>query len=400
MDMFSFELPELAWVLLAIAFVMAVWTLWIGLRPLRATADLPDTEIPEADAEGNEPAWPKASVIVYTDKDREWLDECLEMLDAQDYPDYEIIVVAETNADSAQGLAGYYAERRPRVHVTFMQPGSHNLSRRKLANTIGIKAATGEVVLTTVCNARIPSPLWLKSMMAPFLDSATEDVSLGYSHLDFKELHGMRKWFRQFETVLTSCRWIGAAATGAPFRGDGTNLAFRRELFFKHKGYARTINLHGGDDDLFISEIANGANTSVTLSPDSIVTLDFGEAANRVWSIRKDRYAFTARWLPKAPFVTSSLVMLGQWLVPAAGAAATFTALPSLVAAIIAAAILLAFWGVEIATYRRAAARLQAVRLWWAVPLFWLILPISNLFFRYNQRNLRLKNYTWVRHKS
>lgn len=81
-------------------------------------------------------------------------------------------------------------------------------------------------------------------------------------------------------------------------------------------------------------------------------------------------------------------------------AAAALLALPSLVAAVAAAVILLTFWGFEIAVYRAAASRLGAVRLWWSVPLFWLILPFSNMMFRYSQRNLRVKNFTWQRHKS
>lgn len=410
MDMFSFELPVIAWLLLATGFVVALLTVAFGLKPMRKAARFPNPSMPspveeDPEAEGNEeetPAakWPKASVVVYADKDKEWIDACLEMLDDQDYPDYEIIVVAETTAESAQTLAGSYAETHPRVHVTFMQPGSRSLSRRKLANTIGIKAARGEVIVTTLCNARIPSRQWLRRIMAPFVDDNSVDVSLGFVHLDFSEMRGPRKWFRQFDSVLASCRWIGAAACGRPFRGDGANLAFRRSIFFDHKGYARTINLHGGDDDLFISEISDGDNTRITVSPDSVMTLEYGGAANRVWSIRKEHYSFTSRWLPKGPFVRSWLVTFAQWLAPLLLAAAALLALPSLVAAVAAAVILLTFWGFEIAVYRAAASRLGAVRLWWSVPLFWLILPFSNMMFRYSQRNLRVKNFTWQRHKS
>ena len=87
MDMFSFELPVIAWLLLATGFVVALLTVAFGLKPMRKAARFPNPSMPspveeDPEAEGNEeetPAakWPKASVVVYADKDKEWIDACL-----------------------------------------------------------------------------------------------------------------------------------------------------------------------------------------------------------------------------------------------------------------------------------------------------------------------------------
>ena len=38
--------------------------------------------------------------------------------------------------------------------------------------------------------------------------------------------------------------------------GVGRNLAYKKSLFFKNKGFASHINITSGDDDLFIQEVA------------------------------------------------------------------------------------------------------------------------------------------------
>ena len=68
-------------------------------------------------------------------------------------------------------------------------------------------------------------------------------------------------------------------------------------------------------------------------------------------------------------------------------------------AAIIGALPWLALVGADIAVYRRAAARLGSVRLWWAVYPFMMARPVVNFFFRMRHRRNSVKNYTWQRHK-
>lgn len=392
--MFELSFSIATSVLLIISIVCLLIQLLYGIRAYARAADFENPE-PAAPDESH----PKATVIVYCQSDDEVLASAVESISRQDYPDFEIVVVCDASSEHADLLNERFSAQYSNVYVTFVQPGSHNLSRRKLATTIGIKAAKGEIIVTTVANVTIPSESWLSSLLAPFCGPQGKytDVSLGLSRMRFDELRGPGRWYRQFDTFLTNALWIAYAAWGKPYRGDGYNLAFRREVFFKHKGYARTINLHNGDDDLFINEIANGSNTKVVVGGESIIETYWGEAANRVWSMRKERYSFTSRWLPHAPFVRSSVMMGLQWLVPASCVAAALTGLPSLVPAIAGGLILAAFWGTEIYRYRRLAARFGGVRLWWAVVPFWLWRPIGDQIFRYDHRNSRKKNFTWQR---
>ncbi len=416
-----FDLPQsfLTWIFAGIALACILFTLLYLLRPLFRTGSVlsrraqaaeesyteytnetPDNEEVSATPGENKATCPKVSVIVYSFLGEDSLSPYLESLSTQDYPDFEVIVVCETTSEYAGMLSETYSKMYPSVYVTFIPPGSHNLSRRKLALTLGMKAAKGEIVVTTVSNAIISSDRWLSLLVEPFLndENCETGISLGYSHISHDDLHGIGKWYREFDTLLTDAQWIGYALNRQPYRGDGYNLAFRREIFFRHKGYAGSLYLHSGDDDLFINEIATPDNTEVSILPENIIVTEWGYLTNQVWGQRKEQYSFTSRWLPRAPFIRAGATSLMQWLIPAVCALTAIIELPNLAPACFAAFLLLVFWLVEILIYRKAAGVLNVTRLWWALPIFWLCRPIINECLRLTHRNLRNKNYTWQRH--
>ncbi|MDE5975531.1 MAG: hypothetical protein K2G69_03175, partial [Muribaculaceae bacterium] len=282
------------------------------------------------------------------------------------------------------------------LYITFIPTGSHNLSRRKLALTLGIKAAKGEVVLTTTSNCIIPSSGWLSAMMRPFLENGSLEVVLGYSHMEFNHMTGPAKWYRQFDDVLTACQWLGSAIGGNPYRGDGENLAFKRRLFFEQKGYAGSIHLVNGDDDLFVNEIADDFNTEVMIAPESILSVDWGEASNRMYADLKERYQFTAMMLPFRPFLRAGLGSSMQWLAVGSAVAAALLSLPNLFPTAIGAVILLALFITEMVIYDKTARRLGASSIWGSLPLFLLWHPVGNLFFKLRHRSHRKKNFTFA----
>ncbi|MBD5288758.1 MAG: glycosyltransferase [Bacteroides sp.] len=423
--MFSIQIPIISWILVGVQIITVFILLFIVLRPLRLIRRLPveynvDSDIPAAtmpDEETNEtdetnetnetdvaeeertPTIPKVSVVVYSTVDEELLTAFLKSACTQDYPDFEIIVVCDASLEASGILSEKYEELSNRVYVTFIPPGSHNLSRRKLALTIGIKAAKGDVVLTTVANAIIPSDNWISTMVRPFIENPAIELSLGYSKPDYQEITGPGRYYKEFFQLLTDARWIGYALMNKPYRGDGFNLAFLRETFFRCKGYAKTMHLHSGEDDLFVNDIADGTNTAVAISPEAILTTRWGEGSKRIFNLRRSQYDFTARWLPLGPFVRAGLASTSQWVILLAGVGAALFALPNLIPAIAAAVIWLVFIITESAIYRKAADKLDATVLSWQIPLFWLIKPINNLYFRAVRRSSRFKNFTWQRHK-
>ncbi len=394
-SLFHYPTPWPEWLpysLAGAALLLTLITLLWLLRPLLRVGSFRNQETAAA-------ATPKVSVIVQTLDTDETIVPFLDALTAQEYPDFEVILVCETTSDSREVLLEWVKNRYNNVYATFIPPEAHHLSKRKLSLTLGIKAAKGDIVVTTVSNAEIPSTQWLSELVAPICNDGSVDVSLGYSALNYKEMRGWGRWYREFNALMTNSSWLGRAIDGNPYRGDGYNLAFRRELFFAHKGYSKSIFLHCGDDDLFINEVADGANTRVVLSPETILKTNWGDSSKRIWRSRKDQYNFTARWLPKAPFVISGWVSAMQWVITLAALAGVLTGIAGVYGAIASGVVLVAFWQTEILLYRRAAKKMEATRLWMALPLFMLLRGPLNSLFRLRHLRSTRRNFTWERRR-
>lgn len=390
-------------IVLALAILCVAWTILTGWRSLRRTGHTPDgtteaTDAQEGDPEPEEESEsPLVSVIAYA-SDTEGLDDFLDGMERQDMPRMEVIVVTDAGPETTASLAEKHAGHSG-LYFTFLPPESRNVSRLKLAYTLGIKAARGEAVLTTATTVRVPSDSWVRKMAEPLLADDSVDVVLGYARTDLNPLK-VTRWWREFDSLLTSAQWIGAALGGRPYRGDRRNLMFRRHLFFDHDGYSATNHLQTGDDDIFVSAIARPDNTRVVLDADTRVSESWGEATGRVWSHARQRYGFTSRWLPRASFRTVGMAQAMQWIVPLLcvwGALWGWLGYGQWWPSAAALAVLCGMWGVEIALYRSAAARLGATRLWWSVVPFMMWRPIGSLLFRLNHRKERVANYTWQR---
>lgn len=397
-ELLTLDFSPLALIFLCAAVLAALAGTLFGLRPLWATSSIPLSPPDVADDEEIPSGLPKLSVIVYAFTDLESIPGYLASLLGQNYPDFEVIVVFSASAEATATLSEEIASA-PNLYLTFIPPGSHNLSRRKLALTIGMKAAKGDVAIFTSSNCAIPSDHWLRDMALPFRDPRT-DLCLGYTHPDLEELSGCGKYYKVMDATLSACSWIAAAKAGHPYRGDSNNMAIRRSTFFNHKGFARTISLHTGDDDIFVREVARKGNTALSLTPGSMLTTHWGLMADKSMTVRKAQYDFTRYYLPQGPFLRAGFSSLCQWAVLAFAIAGAVTGLPSLYPAAVALVTLLCFWATDIMLYRRAAARLEVTRLWWSVPFFMLWRPIGNFIFRLRHRSRRYANFTWNRHRN
>lgn len=395
MDTFTIILQLISIILIIAAFAVGIIP-WLRVASARTQPE----NIPEDGDAGkaeNDRKLPKVSVVVYSAADSSDVPQFLDTLLQQDYPNFEIVVVHDASAEATAILAEQFEDKQ-NITVTFVPPGSRNVSRRKLANTIGMKTANGDVVLFTDTNAVIPSLQWIRLMTSEFTDPAL-DIMLGYTHIDFSELRGIRRWYRQFDSVYSDSEWISSALVGKAWRGDRYNIAIRKKTFFAHKGYASTVNLHDGDDDLFVYEVADTGRVGMMLCPDSILTMQWGHNADRILTNRKERRDFTQRWLPKSPRLRAGFLSLCQWLVPVLCVVSVLYGTFSWIGISLATTILMLFWIVEILAYRKLAVKLHATRLWWSLPLFMLWHPVGNAIFRLEHMPRRFKNFTWQRHK-
>jgi hypothetical protein len=90
-------------------------------------------------------------------------------------------------------------------------------------------------------------------------------------------------------------QYLSYALAGQPYMGVGRNLAYKKELFYKHKGFASHHHLSGGDDDLFINAAATSNNTAIVLDKDAF-TLSTPPNNWKEWIKQKHRHNSTGRY--------------------------------------------------------------------------------------------------------
>ncbi len=336
-----------------------------------------------------------ASVIIYSQGDADNLNSLLESVLNQDYPAaYEVIVVNEGESADVRDAVSMLRSSHPNLYLTFTPEGVVNLSRKKLGITLGIKAARYDTVVLTTTAAEITSPLWLRRIMSNFDKDGKVEVVLGFAYIDPEEddRHGRRR--RAFDYVAESVRWLAVAVAGKPFRGTEYNIAYRKDTFMRNKGFAHTLNLHYGDDDIFVSEIARKANTAVELSEDSIVRMRQGNHP-RLFTERVLRRFFTEGFIKRRPRILTSLTGWLQIGAIATGAGAAVVDYPNMQPAIIAGVMIVAMFALDIYVWRGAMKALKSRPLMLTLPWFSLTYPLRKLSRRVRSRFGRQKKYTW-----
>ncbi len=211
---------------------------------------------------------PFVSVIIISENESENLEEHLPLLLTQDYPNYEVIVVNSGSTDESDFLLLSLQHKYPNLYHTYLPSNSldKKFDRRKLALTLGIKAAKGDVLLFTEPYCRPMSNRWIASMMQPM--EADKDIVLGYSYYS-----SSRKFYNRiarFDNLLFSLDYIQRALKGKPFTGVYRNVAYRKHLFFDNKGFSSVLNIDGGEQ-VFLNNMMDDTNTSVALDQDSFV---------------------------------------------------------------------------------------------------------------------------------
>ncbi|MDF9830302.1 glycosyltransferase [Parabacteroides sp. PF5-6] len=235
--------------------------------------------------------WQAISVVVYAKNESENLRKHLPALLTQDYPEYEVVVVNDGSTDESDEVLKTLEQEYPHLYHTYIPEDVKYLSRKKLALTVGIKAAKHKYILFTEANCEPLTNRWIHSIAKAYRPDT--EIVLGFCAYRYNR--GLKHQLIAYDNLLDGLQYLSSALKRHPFTGNGRNLSYRKELFFEHKGYQKSLGLHAGDDDLFINESANRENTKVTYTPDSITQMSKIERF-RVWREMKVSRAATQRY--------------------------------------------------------------------------------------------------------
>ncbi|MGE0077145.1 MAG: glycosyltransferase [Bacteroidales bacterium] len=202
---------------------------------------------------------PPVSIVICARNEEENLKHFLPKVLEQKYPTFEVIVVNDCSVDDSDVFLENLQKQYSHLRVTTIKPDEKFTHTKKLALTVGIKAAKYEWLLLTDADCVPESDMWLATMASNFKDNT--EVVLGYG--GYLSEKGLLNKLIRFDTLTIAMNYFGLALAGKPYMGVGRNLAYKRSLFFKNKGFASHSQLNSGDDDLFIREVATKGNTKV-----------------------------------------------------------------------------------------------------------------------------------------
>lgn len=379
---FQFIFTPLVWTLLGLLLVSILCGATLGARHLRITARLHLRK-----TAGNETLPSGLSVIIYAHNAEDRIEELLRELLEQNHPDFQLIVVDDASDDNTARIVKRLADEDDRIYLTFVSNTAWYISRRKLAYTLGIRAAKHPVVLLTESCVIPPSREWFARMATPFVNPKTELV-IGTSYTPAGTDKGTGKWWRSFDSLSSHARWVGAAAMGHAYRGTSMNLAFRPEIFLNDRSFGEYNHLQGGEDDIFVNQVSNASNTVLITDEKAMPGISLpAEEYPRLWRRAKERYTFTSQYLHTSALRTQGFYSLCNWVALLSTVAVWILGWPNLLAGVIATLIIMLYWGDQICVYRRMAKQLKSIRLWWSVPLFWLLRPLAGVIFRLSTLN-------------
>ncbi|MBK9291341.1 MAG: glycosyltransferase [Bacteroidetes bacterium] len=213
----------------------------------------------------NNPELPPVSVVICAHNEYLNLEKNLPEILAQDYTDFEVVVVDDCSDDGSDELLMDMARADNRLKVIRLTQHLNFFQGKKFPLSVGIKSAHHEHLLLTDADCRPASNQWIKTIMRRYVPGV--EVVIGYS--PYERRKGLLNLLIRFETLQTGMLYLSRALAGKPYMGVGRNISYLRQVFMRNKGFTAHYTVPSGDDDLFISQVAHKKNTVAEFGSDA-----------------------------------------------------------------------------------------------------------------------------------
>ncbi|WPQ62878.1 glycosyltransferase [Chitinophaga sancti] len=205
-------------------------------------------------------------------------------------PSYEVIVVNDNSEDDTKYYLRSIEVGYPHYrHIEIKQPAKF-IPGKKFPLSMGIRTAKFENILLTDADCKPSSTYWLALMSQGFTDG--KEIVLGYS--PYVKKPGLLNKVIRYETYFSALQYLGFALSGVTYMGVGRNLAYKRELFNRQKGFTAHHHIASGDDDLFVNAAANRGNVGVVINKQAF-TYSEPKTSWRKWFLQKTRHMSTGK---------------------------------------------------------------------------------------------------------
>lgn len=179
----------------------------------------------------------KSTVIVPALDSRQTIRDCIKSLLAQDYPDYEIILVDNGSRDGTREIILDYAEKNKKITlIDESRPG------RGAARKSAEQKAAGDIILMTDADCTVPED-WITQMTLPLLEDKADAVQGSEKEAENNFWSGHRQKRRQLNMEGPVAQPI--------FKFDSKNLAITKKAL-DEIGYTDPDMISGNDAELSV----------------------------------------------------------------------------------------------------------------------------------------------------
>jgi len=272
-------------------------------------------------------------------------------------PGFEVIVVDESSTDETADALKQLKAEHSNLYTTYIPESSHYLSRRKLALTLGIKAAKNKWVILMNIDCRPKSEKWLECL-ASYLNDDHDAVCPFTSYSDdapsYYNYRRIMNWYRQGQR---------------PYRHDGICIAINKQAFMERNGFLKNLRFLRGEYDFIVNESANACRLN---HPDTILVQD--RPSPKEWRKEQICYIETKKHLERTLFPRVKFIIDQLFLHLITLAAITCGAWSLMQQQLLwcggALTVLLLLWLIRLFIDIRKAKLLNVKMGWWKLTLF------------------------------
>lgn len=240
------------------------------------------------------------SVIIPFRNESENILKSLKSLSEQDYPieKYEVIYVNDSSTDDS--LYKIMAAEKPsNFNVISLSDFSSEKAFKKKAVSFGIENARGSIIVTTDADC-MHNRSWLSELLSNF-DNQTGFIS---GPVGFEPGENVFSKIQALEFAGLVLSGAGLIGKGKPTICNGANLAFRKSVFKKLKGYSDQMHLSSGEDELLMQKISveTDYNVKFCWRKEAVVFTQPNKSINDFFQQRK-------RWASKGLFYKNNVLI-------------------------------------------------------------------------------------------
>lgn len=234
---------------------------------------------------------PPVSVIICARNEDDNLTEFLPKIFEQNYPDFEVVVVNDCSFDLTADVLKEFAKKYSNLKIVTIKEDEYYSHGKKVALMMGIKGASHEHLLMTDADCKPNGPEWIRNMVQHFTNET--EIVLGYGA--YEKQKGFLNKIIRFDTFHIALQFLSFALANKTYMGTGRNLAYKKSLFFKMKGFASHYHVQSGDDDLFVNEAATKRNSKIEVDITSH-TISKVKRTYKDWFRQKRRHVTTFKY--------------------------------------------------------------------------------------------------------